>query len=73
PASEIVAVPRKSVSFRVVVAIALAVVALVAVSSTLPEMMFILFMCYALSGYVLAILDFARRRSSAKRPATPLP
>jgi CDP-diacylglycerol--serine O-phosphatidyltransferase len=65
--------PRKSVSFRVVVAIALAVVALVAVSSTLPEMMFILFMCYALSGYVLAILDFARRRSSAKRPATPLP
>ena len=64
--------PRKSVSFPVVVAIALAVVALVAVSSTLPEMMFILFMGYALSGYVLAALDFARRRSAAKPPATPL-
>ena len=35
--------PRKSVSFPVVVAIALAVVALVAVSSTLPEMLFMLF------------------------------
>jgi CDP-diacylglycerol--serine O-phosphatidyltransferase len=64
--------PRKSVSFPVVVAIALAVVALVAVSSTLPEMMFILFVCYALSGYVLAVLDFARRKSAAKPPAAPL-
>jgi CDP-diacylglycerol--serine O-phosphatidyltransferase len=65
--------PRKSVSFPVVVAIALAVVALVAVSSTLPEMMFILFICYALSGYVLAIVDFARRKTSRRPPATPAP
>src|SRR5512141_3014749 len=60
--------PRKSVSFPVVVAIALAVVALVAVSSTLPEMMFILFVGYALSGYVLAMIDFARRKGAAKPP-----
>ncbi|MEO7728142.1 MAG: CDP-diacylglycerol--serine O-phosphatidyltransferase [Burkholderiales bacterium] len=65
--------PRKSVSFPVVVAIALAVVALVAVSSTLPEMMFMLFICYALSGYALAVLDMARRKSSGRPPAPPLP
>ena len=65
--------PRKSVSFPVVVAIALAVVALVAVSSTLPEMMFILFVGYALSGYVLALLDFARRKGAARPPAAPAP
>ena len=65
--------PRKSVSFPVVVAIALAVVALVAVSSTLPEMMFILFICYALSGYVLAVVEFARRKSAARPPAAPPP
>jgi CDP-diacylglycerol--serine O-phosphatidyltransferase len=65
--------PRKSVSFPVVVAIALAVVALVAVSSTLPEMMFILFVGYALSGYVLAVLDFARRKCARKPPVAPLP
>jgi len=35
-------------------------------------MMFILFVCYALSGYVLAVLDFARRKSAAKPPAAPL-
>ena len=65
--------PRKAVSFPVVVAIALAVVALVAVSSTLPEMMFILFMCYALSGYVLAVLEFARRKTARRPPAAPTP
>jgi hypothetical protein len=52
----------------VVVAIALAVVALVAVSNTLPEMMFILFMCYALSGYVLAAIGYARRRTAGRAP-----
>ncbi len=53
---------RKSVSFPVVVAIALAVVAVVAVSSTLPEMLFMLFGCYALSGYAIAAWDAAIRR-----------
>ncbi len=65
--------PRKSVSFSVVVAIALAVVALVAVSSTLPEMLFILFLAYALSGYVLAAWAFIRRKVGARPPAAPLP
>jgi len=55
--------PRKSVSFPVVVSIALAVVVLVAVSSTLPEMLFILFVGYALSGYALAAWEFVRRKS----------
>ncbi len=57
--------PRKSVSFPVVVAIALSVVALVAVSSTLPEMLFILFICYALSGYVMAAWASFKRRGAA--------
>lgn len=64
--------PRKSVSFPVVVAIALAVVVLVAVSSTLPEMLFILFVCYALSGYVLAVWEIVRRRGG-RPPPTAIP
>lgn len=63
--------PRKSVSFPAVVAIALAVVALVAVSSTLPEMLFILFVCYALSGYALAGWEMVRRKGPLP-PAAPL-
>jgi CDP-diacylglycerol---serine O-phosphatidyltransferase len=59
--------PRKSVSFPVVVAIALAVVALVAVSSTLPEMLFMLSLCYALSGYAILMWDLARRPKGAAR------
>ena len=57
--------PRKSVSFPAVVAIALAVVAIVAVSSTLPEMLFMLFICYALSGYVLLAWEFTRRKGKS--------
>ena len=64
--------PRKSVSFPAVVAIAIAVVALVAVSSTLPEMLFFLFLCYALSGYVLAAWGlFKRKGGRAPPPDTP--
>ena len=65
--------PRKSVSVPVVVAIALAVVALVAVSSTLPEMLFILFLGYALSGYVLAAWAIIRRKDGGRPPPAPLP
>jgi len=61
--------PRKSVSFPVVVAIALAVVALVAVSSTLPEMLFMLFLCYGISGYALAAWNMARDKSGGQPPA----
>jgi CDP-diacylglycerol---serine O-phosphatidyltransferase len=47
---------RKSVSFPVVVGITLGLVFLIAFSSTLPEMLFLLFSGYALSGYVLWVL-----------------
>ena len=63
--------PRKSVSFPVVVAIALAVVALVAVSSTLPEMLFMLSLGYGVSGYVLAVWNMARRKGGGEPPAAP--
>lgn len=63
--------PRKSVSFPVVVAIALAVVALVAVSSTLPEMLFMLFLSYAASGYALAVWDRVGRKRGGEPPAAP--
>ena len=60
--------PRKSVSFPVVVAIALGVVVVVAVSSTLPEMLFLLFVVYALSGYVLAAWSVLRRKGRGTPP-----
>ncbi|HUO43939.1 MAG TPA: phosphatidylcholine/phosphatidylserine synthase [Burkholderiales bacterium] len=52
---------RKSVPFSYVVLIAFAVVFLMTVSSTLPEMLFSLFVCYALSGYVIAVWEKLRR------------
>lgn len=64
---------RKSVSFPVVVAIALAVVTVVAVSSTLPEMLFMLFLCYALSGYAIAAWDAVRRKGGKGQPPTATP
>ena len=64
---------RKSVSFPVVVAIALAVVTVVAVSSTLPEMLFMLFLCYALSGYAIAAWDAVRRKGGNGQPPTATP
>ncbi len=64
---------RKSVSFPVVVAIALAVVTVVAVASTLPEMLFMLFLCYALSGYAIAAWDAVRRKGGNGQPPTATP
>jgi len=63
--------PRKSVSFPVVVAIALAVVVLFAAASTLPEMLFMVFAIYGASAYVIAIWDLLRRRgrSGEQQPA----
>jgi CDP-diacylglycerol---serine O-phosphatidyltransferase len=60
---------RKSVPFSVVVLIALAVVALVTFSSTLPEMLFILFAGYAGSGYGIWVYE----RVKEKRTGTPPP
>ena len=61
---------RKSVPFHVVVLIAIGIVAVVSFSSTLPEVLFALFACYALSGYALALWGLLRRRWRAPvRPA----
>jgi len=59
---------RKSVSFSVVVGIAMGLVLLITLSSTLPEMLFLVFSAYALSGYVLWVL--ARMRKEPP-PASP--
>jgi CDP-diacylglycerol--serine O-phosphatidyltransferase len=61
---------RKSVSFTAVVAIALAVTALAAAASTLPEMLFMIFALYGASAYVIAAWELLRR---GKRPQSPPP
>jgi CDP-diacylglycerol---serine O-phosphatidyltransferase len=61
---------RKSVSFSVVVGIAMGLVFLITFSSTLPEMLFLLFTAYALSGYGLWIVQAIKRRSN-QPPAPP--
>ena len=62
---------RKSVSFPAVVAIALAVTALAAAASTLPEMLFMMFAIYGASAYVIAAWELLRRskRSDGSPPA----
>jgi len=63
---------RKSVPFSVVVAIALGLVFLLSFSNTLPEMLFILFVGYGFSGYVIWAWDiFKRRASDRSRPPAP--
>ena len=63
----------KSVSFPVVVGITLGLVFLIAFASTLPEMLFLLFSGYALSGYVLWAIGVvkAQSRKSARPPPQP--
>ena len=58
---------RKSVPFSAVVLITLGIVFLVMFSSTLPEMLFIVSMGYAISGYVIWGWEFTKRRSAARR------
>jgi CDP-diacylglycerol--serine O-phosphatidyltransferase len=60
---------RKSVPFSAVVLITLGIVFLVMFSSTLPEMLFILSMAYAVSGYVIWGWEFTKRRRAARNPA----
>ncbi len=65
---------RKSVSFSVVVGITFGMVALFMLSSTLPEMLFIVFLCYACSGYVLwAYHALTRKAREDKPPPAPAP
>ena len=60
---------RKSVSFPVVVGITLGLVFLIAFASTLPEILFLLFSGYALSGYVLwALAAFSRKKPGSAAP-----
>lgn len=56
---------RKSVPFIIVVAFALG---FALVSSYPPGVLFVLFLAYALSGYVMMAWDFAARRRSVARP-----
>ena len=59
---------RKSVSFPVVVGITLGLVFLIAFASTLPEMLFLLFCGYALSGYVLWAFSALRKPRHSSTP-----
>ena len=61
---------RKSVPFRVMVLIAMVVVAVALLSSNLPEMIFTMLVIYGLSGYVMWALDKWKRRPSRSEPPT---
>ena len=62
---------RGSVSFSMVVAIAFGIMFLFMFSSTLPEMLFLLFVCYGVSGYVIWIYEQVRARTIGKLPPPP--
>jgi CDP-diacylglycerol--serine O-phosphatidyltransferase len=59
---------RKSVPFSAVVAIAFGIVALFTFSSTLPEMLFLLAVCYGASGYVIWIYEQVKNRTIGRVP-----
>jgi CDP-diacylglycerol--serine O-phosphatidyltransferase len=63
---------RKSVSFSALIAIAMGLVILIVFASTLPEILFLLFSGYALSGYVIWLMTLGRkdptRRSTPPQP-----
>jgi CDP-diacylglycerol--serine O-phosphatidyltransferase len=63
---------RRSVPFSVVVAIAMGMVFLLTFSSTLPEMLFILFAAYGCSGYVIWAWDVIKGRPDAPPPTSPV-
>jgi CDP-diacylglycerol--serine O-phosphatidyltransferase len=64
---------RKSVSFSVVVGIAMGLVFLIAFASTLPEILFLLFSGYALSGYLLWALGAVRAKGPKSLTPPPQP
>ena len=59
---------RQSVSFSVVVGIAMGLVFLIAFERALPEILFLLFSGYALSGYVLWLLGATSRKVPHRPP-----
>jgi CDP-diacylglycerol--serine O-phosphatidyltransferase len=62
---------RKSVSFSVVVAIAMGLIFVISIASTLPEMLFTLFVLYAVSGYVIWVWEKLRRHASSGSASPP--
>ena len=62
---------RKSVPFSVVVAIAMGLMFVIVFASTLPEMLFLLFSGYAISGYVLWIIGAFGRKPRVPGPPRP--
>ncbi len=64
---------RKSVPFSAVVAITFGLVALFMFSSTLPEMLFLLFAGYGVSGYVIWIYEQVRNRTIGRTPPPSAP
>ena len=60
---------RKSVPFSVVVAIAMGLVFLITFQSQLPEILFTLFLCYGVSGYVIWVWERMKGRSTRPPPA----
>ena len=62
---------RKSVPFSVVVAITFGIVALFMFSSTLPEMLFLAFAGYAVSGYGIWIYERVKSRAAGRTPPPP--
>jgi CDP-diacylglycerol--serine O-phosphatidyltransferase len=59
---------RKSVPFSVVVGITFGMVALFMLSSTLPEMLFLLFTAYGCSGYVIWVYETFKARAGDRTP-----
>jgi CDP-diacylglycerol--serine O-phosphatidyltransferase len=59
---------RKSVPFSVVVGFTFGIVALFMLSSTLPEMLFLLFAGYGCSGYVIWLYELAKGKSPGGPP-----
>lgn len=57
---------RKSVPFSVVVGFAFGLVVLFMLAPTWPELLFLLFAAYGLSGYVIALYETIKKRSSAR-------
>src|SRR3954447_344994 len=64
---------RKSVPFNVVVMIALGVVILFYVVDNLPELLFVLFVLYAVSGYIYWLVTWLQKRRKARPPAPDAP
>jgi CDP-diacylglycerol--serine O-phosphatidyltransferase len=59
---------RASVSFSAVVAIAFGIMFLFMFSSTLPEMLFLAFACYGVSGYLIWVYEEVRSRTVGRMP-----